>query len=66
MVEKQVAEKCFTMNCPAAMSKTQFGYFKAANPAVVMAKLALMNKNRTLLPFRYWMRLTPHLKKAQN
>ncbi|MBF0376335.1 MAG: SDR family NAD(P)-dependent oxidoreductase [Desulfamplus sp.] len=30
--------------------KTQFGYFKAANPAVALAKMVLMNKNRTLLP----------------
>ncbi len=53
MVEKQVAEKCFTHDLSCGNVKTQFGYFKAANPAVVMAKLALMNKNRTLLPFRY-------------
>ena len=53
MVEKQVAEKCFTHELSCGNVKTQFGYFKAANPAVVMAKLALMNKNRTLLPFRY-------------
>ncbi len=53
MVEKQVAEKCFTHDLSCGNVKTQFGYFKAANPAVVMAKLVLMNKNRTLLPFRY-------------
>ncbi|SMC72894.1 malonyl CoA-acyl carrier protein transacylase [Desulfocicer vacuolatum DSM 3385] len=53
MVEKQVAEKCFTHDLSCGNVKTQFGYFKAANPAVAMAKLILMNKNRTLLPFRF-------------
>ncbi len=53
MVEKQVAEKCFTHELSCGNVKTQFGYFKAANPAVAMAKLVLMNKNRTLLPFRF-------------
>ena len=53
MVEKQVIEKCFHHPVSCGNVKTQFGYFKAANPAVVMAKLVLMNQNRTLLPFRY-------------
>ncbi len=53
MVEKQVAEKCFTHDISCGNVKPQFGYFKAANPAVVMAKLILMNQHRTLLPFRY-------------
>ncbi len=53
MVEKQVAEKCFTHELSCGNVKTQFGYFKAANPAVAMAKLVLMNKHRTLLPFRF-------------
>ncbi|MBF0469661.1 MAG: hypothetical protein HQK61_12380, partial [Desulfamplus sp.] len=30
--------------------KDQFGYFKAANPAVALAKIVLMNKKRALLP----------------
>ncbi|MBF0233378.1 MAG: nitronate monooxygenase, partial [Desulfamplus sp.] len=30
--------------------KDQFGYFKAANPAVALAKIVLMNKNRALIP----------------
>ncbi len=31
--------------------KTEFGYFKAANPAVALAKLVLMASRRRLLPF---------------
>ncbi|MBF0210998.1 MAG: KR domain-containing protein, partial [Desulfamplus sp.] len=60
MVERQVVEKCFKERAKAQKEgvkplyfgnvKTQFGYFKAANPAVALAKMALMNKNRTLLP----------------
>jgi acyl transferase domain-containing protein len=31
-------------------SKTEFGYYRTANPAVVISKLMLMARNRTLLP----------------
>ncbi len=50
MIEKQVVEKAFDHEMYCGNVKPQFGYFKAANPAVAMAKLALMNKNRKLLP----------------
>ncbi|MEA1968569.1 MAG: beta-ketoacyl synthase N-terminal-like domain-containing protein, partial [Thermodesulfobacteriota bacterium] len=57
MIEKQVVEKSFdhadhTISCGNV--KPQFGYFKAANPAVALAKVMLMNKKRKLLPdFNY-------------
>ncbi len=54
MIEKQVIEKCFNHELSCGNIKPQFGYFKAANPAVAMAKLVLMEKNRKLLPdFNY-------------
>ncbi|MCP3874036.1 MAG: polyketide synthase, partial [Desulfobacteraceae bacterium] len=54
IVEKQVVENCFDHEMRCGNIKSQFGYFKAANPAVAMAKLMLMNKNGKLLPdFNY-------------
>ncbi len=54
MIEKQVVEKCFSHELSCGNVKPQFGYFKAANPAVAMAKLVLMEKNRKILPdFNY-------------
>ncbi|MCK5686274.1 acyltransferase domain-containing protein, partial [bacterium] len=54
MVEKQVIEQCFDHEMHCGNIKPQFGYFKAANPAVAMAKLVLMNKNGKILPdFNY-------------
>ena len=54
MVEKQVVENCFDHEMHCGNVKSQFGYFKAANPAVAMAKLMLMNKNGKILPdFNY-------------
>ncbi|MDY0374137.1 MAG: SDR family NAD(P)-dependent oxidoreductase [Desulfobacterium sp.] len=50
MIERQVAEKCFTSPVFCGNVKPQFGYFKAANPAVALAKLALMNRKRVVLP----------------
>ncbi|MGD9733059.1 MAG: beta-ketoacyl synthase N-terminal-like domain-containing protein, partial [Desulfamplus sp.] len=53
MIERQVVEKCFDLNNPNlhfGNTKTQFGYFKSANPAVALAKMVLMNRHRTLLP----------------
>ena len=50
MVEKQVVEKCFKHDLFCGNVKPQFGYFKSANPAVAIAKMALMNRERTLLP----------------
>ncbi len=54
IVEKQVIEHCFDHEMHCGNIKSQFGYFKAANPAVAMAKLMLMNKNGKILPdFNY-------------
>ena len=54
IVEKQVIEQCFDNEMHCGNIKSQFGYFKAANPAVAMAKLMLMNKNGKILPdFNY-------------
>ena len=50
MVEKQVVEDCFDHEVYCSNSKPQFGYFRAANPAVALAKLMLMVKNNKLLP----------------
>lgn len=49
MVEKQVIGQCFDHEMHCGNIKSQFGYFKAANPAVAMAKLMLMNKNGKIL-----------------
>ena len=54
MVEKQVIENCFDHEMHCENIKPQFGYFKAANPAVAMAKLMLMNQKGKILPdFNY-------------
>lgn len=54
MVEKQVIEHCFDHEMHCGNIKSQFGYFKAANPAVAMAKLMLMNQKGKMLPdFNY-------------
>ena len=54
IVEKQVIENCFDHEMHCGNIKPQFGYFKAANPAVAMAKLMLMNRKGKLLPdFNY-------------
>jgi len=50
MVEKQVTETCFSHQMHCGNIKPQFGYFKAANPAVAMAKLMLMNAKGKILP----------------
>ncbi|MCD4744445.1 MAG: acyltransferase domain-containing protein, partial [Desulfobacteraceae bacterium] len=50
MVEKQVVEECFDHEVYCGNVKPQFGYFRAANPAVALAKLMLMVKNNTILP----------------
>ncbi|MDM8536847.1 beta-ketoacyl synthase N-terminal-like domain-containing protein [Desulfobacterales bacterium HSG17] len=54
IVEKQVIEQSFDHEMFCGNVKPQFGYFKAANPAVAIAKLMLMNKNGKILPnFNY-------------
>ncbi len=54
IVEKQVVEHCFDHEMHCGNVKPQFGYFKAANPAVAMAKLMLMNHKGKILPdFNY-------------
>ena len=54
MVEKQVVENCFHHELHCGNVKPQFGYFKAANPAVAVAKLMIMNQKGKILPdFNY-------------
>ncbi|MCG8638802.1 MAG: acyltransferase domain-containing protein [Desulfobacterales bacterium] len=54
LIEKQVIENCFDHEMHCGNIKSQFGYFKAANPAVALAKMMLMNKNGRILPdFNY-------------
>ncbi len=54
MIEKQVVEKCFSHPMSCGNVKPQFGYFKAANPAVALVKMILMNNEKTFLPdFNY-------------
>ncbi|MCP4021500.1 MAG: polyketide synthase, partial [Desulfobacteraceae bacterium] len=54
MIEKQVIEACFEHEMYCGNVKSQFGYFKAANPAVALAKLVLMNQKGKILPdFNY-------------
>nr|WP_320191579.1 SDR family NAD(P)-dependent oxidoreductase [uncultured Desulfobacter sp.] len=50
LIEKQAIEK--SLNHPLAYGnvKTEFGYFKAANPAVVMSRLLMMSDKGMLLP----------------
>jgi acyl transferase domain-containing protein/NAD(P)H-dependent flavin oxidoreductase YrpB (nitropropane dioxygenase family)/acyl carrier protein/NAD(P)-dependent dehydrogenase (short-subunit alcohol dehydrogenase family) len=51
-VEKQAVEASFSRPLAFGNVKPEFGYFKAANPAVVVTKLILMAGRRTLLPNR--------------
>jgi acyl transferase domain-containing protein/NAD(P)H-dependent flavin oxidoreductase YrpB (nitropropane dioxygenase family)/acyl carrier protein/NAD(P)-dependent dehydrogenase (short-subunit alcohol dehydrogenase family) len=54
IVEKQVVENCFDHEMHCGNVKPQFGYFKAANPAVALAKMMMMNYRRKILPdFNY-------------
>ena len=50
LLEKQAIEK--SLNHPVAYGniKTEFGYFKAANPAVVLTRLLMMSDKGVLLP----------------
>ncbi len=50
-LEAHAAAQIFPRPVGFGNVKTEFGYFKAANPAVVLAKLALMASRRRLLPF---------------
>ncbi|WP_022667713.1 type I polyketide synthase [Desulfospira joergensenii] len=50
MIENQVTQACFSHEMHCGNIKPQFGYFKAANPAVAMAKLILMNAKGKILP----------------
>ncbi len=54
MVEQQVIQASFRHSMHCGNIKPQFGYFKAANPSVALAKLMLMNQKGTILPdFNY-------------
>nr|WP_246294007.1 type I polyketide synthase [Desulfobacter latus] len=50
LVEKQAIEKSLTHPVAYGNIKTEFGYFKAANPAVVMTRLLMMSDKGLLLP----------------
>ncbi len=50
-LEAHAAAQVFPRPTGFGNVKTEFGYFKAANPAVVLAKLTLMASRRRLLPF---------------
>jgi acyl transferase domain-containing protein/NAD(P)H-dependent flavin oxidoreductase YrpB (nitropropane dioxygenase family)/NAD(P)-dependent dehydrogenase (short-subunit alcohol dehydrogenase family) len=50
-LEAHAAAQVFPRPVGFGNVKTEFGYFKAANPAVVLAKLTLMASRRRLLPF---------------
>ncbi|MDZ7664000.1 MAG: beta-ketoacyl synthase N-terminal-like domain-containing protein [Desulfotignum sp.] len=50
MVEQQVIQASFSHAMHCGNVKPQFGYFKAANPAVALAKLMLMNRKEKILP----------------
>ncbi len=49
-VEMQAMEKAFPHPVRIDNCKPRFGYFKAANPAVVLTKLMLMNHHGQLIP----------------
>ncbi len=53
-IEKKAIEATFNKDIFFGNVKPQFGYFKAANPAVVLTKLALMNRNRKVLPNNHY------------
>ncbi|MDT8380115.1 MAG: beta-ketoacyl synthase N-terminal-like domain-containing protein, partial [Desulfotignum sp.] len=54
MIEQQVIQTSFSHAMHCGNIKPQFGYFKAANPAVAVAKLMLMNQKGMILPdFNY-------------
>ena len=50
-LEAHAATQVFPRPVGFGNVKTEFGYFKAANPAVVLAKLTLMASRRRLFPF---------------
>ncbi|MCF8091457.1 MAG: acyltransferase domain-containing protein, partial [Desulfotignum sp.] len=54
MIEQQVIQAGFSHTMHCGNIKPQFGYFKAANPAVALAKMMLMNAKGKILPdFNY-------------
>ncbi|MCF8044651.1 MAG: acyltransferase domain-containing protein, partial [Desulfarculaceae bacterium] len=50
MVEKQVVDECFDHDLYCGNAKPQFGYFRAANPSIALARMMLMNKTRRIAP----------------
>ncbi|WP_321493743.1 polyketide synthase [uncultured Desulfobacter sp.] len=50
LVEKQAIEKSLIRPLAYGNIKTEFGYFKAANPGVVMTRLLMMSDKGVLLP----------------
>jgi acyl transferase domain-containing protein/NAD(P)H-dependent flavin oxidoreductase YrpB (nitropropane dioxygenase family) len=56
IVEKQVVQASFSHEMYCGNIKPQFGYFKAANPAVALAKLMLMSSKGEILPNFYYIK----------
>ncbi|MDJ0876304.1 MAG: beta-ketoacyl synthase N-terminal-like domain-containing protein, partial [Desulfobacterales bacterium] len=50
LMEKQALEARMPAGTLFGNIKSEFGYFKSANPAVVLTKLLLMNRKQTILP----------------
>ncbi|MDJ0802606.1 MAG: beta-ketoacyl synthase N-terminal-like domain-containing protein, partial [Desulfobacterales bacterium] len=50
LMEKQALETRMPAGTLFGNIKSEFGYFKSANPAVVLTKLLLMNRQKTILP----------------
>ncbi|HEY1406375.1 MAG TPA: acyltransferase domain-containing protein, partial [Spirochaetota bacterium] len=50
--ELTALNKTFRKNTFLGNVKPEIGYYRSANPAVVIAKLVMMAKNRTILPIR--------------
>nr|MBL0715096.1 acyltransferase domain-containing protein [Desulfobacterales bacterium] len=50
LMEKQALEARMPQGVLFGNIKPEFGYFKSANPAVVLTKLLLMNRKKTILP----------------
>ncbi|MDJ0857384.1 MAG: acyltransferase domain-containing protein, partial [Desulfobacterales bacterium] len=50
LMEKQALEARMPAGTLFGNIKSEFGYFKSANPAVVLTKLLLMNQRKTILP----------------
>ncbi|WP_198013926.1 type I polyketide synthase [Desulforegula conservatrix] len=50
-IEHRSVKAMFRKTTSYGNIKPEFGYYKAANPAVALTRMILMNSNRTVLPF---------------